>query len=679
MNRNEAEIKLKKLFGIDKFYDEQWDTVEKLLNGERVLLIQRTGFGKSLCFQFVATQYDGITIIFSPLIALMRDQVKSLKSKGISAAFLNSEQTDEEYNEVISLSFENKIKILYIAPERMENKKWIETVRQMKISMVVVDEAHTISEWGHDFRPAFKRIIHLIQLLPANMPVLATTATANKKVQLDIETQITGKITTLRGKLLRPNFHLFVIETKSEEEKYYWLGDNLKNLPGNGLIYTGTRIDSERYANWLNYNGVECVNYNGGFEATKRKEIENGFMANRWKCIVSTNALGMGIDKSDIRFIIHTQIPQSPIHYYQEIGRAGRDGNAAYIILFFNSEKNEDNDIYKDCELPLAFIEGSKPKLEQYNNVINLLKSEPLKETEIIKKSNLKQKQVRIIKADLIEQGIIKEVIYNRSKTYEYQRNAPQLDSSRFEILRKQKLKDLDSMIRYVFTKKPRMQFLCEFLEDEQTKVFTNCDNTKHKKRFSNPSKVVINNYNNYINNEFPILDLSTNSNNLTNGIASSYYGSSNVGNIIHRCKYEIMEDFPDFLLNQSVKAIKSKLNDFEFDMMLYIPPTLSGDLVKNFAIKLSDKLDIPLSHILIKIRKTEPQKIFTNNYLKKDNIKGAFSLKKEKLVKNKTILLIDDICDSGTTLKEIGNLLTKFGAKKIVPFTIAKTISGDI
>ncbi len=679
MNRDEAEITLKKLFGIDKFYDEQWETVDKLLKGERVLLIQRTGFGKSLCFQFVATQYEGITIIFSPLIALMRDQVKSLQLNGIAAAYLNSEQTDEEYNEVISLAIENNIKILYIAPERMENKKWNETVRQMKLSMVVVDEAHTISEWGHDFRPAFKRIIQLVQLLPADMPVLATTATANKKVQMDIETQITGKITTLRGKLLRPNFHLFVIETKSEEEKYQWLGDNLKNLPGNGLIYTGTRVDSERYANWLNNIGVNCVNYNGGFEAEKRKEIENSFMTNKWKCIVSTNALGMGIDKSDIRFIIHTQIPQSPIHYYQEIGRAGRDGKAAYVILFFNSDKDDVNDIYKDCELPLAFIEGSKPKLVYYNSVINLLKSEPLKENEIIKKSNLKQKQVRIIKADLIEQGIIKEVIYNRSKTYEYQRNAPELDSSRFEKLRKQKLKDLDSMVEYVFTKQPRMKYLCEFLEDTETKVFTNCDNTKYKKRISNPSNEVIDKYNNYINDEFPILELSTKLSNLSDGIASSFYGSSNVGNIIHKCKYETKEDFPDFLLNQSVKAIKSKLYDIDFDMMLYIPPTISKDLVKNFVTKLSDKLDIPLSHILFKNRETEPQKIFTNNYLKKDNIKGAFSLKNEKLVKQKTILLVDDICDSGTTLKEIGSMLTKYGAIKIVPFTIAKTISGDI
>lgn len=197
MTRNESEIKLKKIFGFDKFYDEQWETIEKLLRGERMLLIERTGYGKSLCFQFPATQFNGITVIFSPLIALMRDQVRSLNEKGISAKYINSEQTQEENSQVIQNAINGEIKILYIAPERQENQEWIEATRKMNLSMIVIDEAHTISVWGHDFRPAFRRIINLVQLLPKELPILATTATATKRVQADIEKQISGNLTTI--------------------------------------------------------------------------------------------------------------------------------------------------------------------------------------------------------------------------------------------------------------------------------------------------------------------------------------------------------------------------------------------------------------------------------------------------------------------------------------------------
>lgn len=304
MTRSEAEIKLKRIFGLDHFYDEQWRSIERILRGERILMIERTGFGKSLCYQFPATQFDGITVVFSPLIALMRDQVRSLCERGIPAAYINSEQSYEENQNSIQRALNGEIKILYIAPERQENEEWVEATRQLKLSMVVVDEAHTISTWGHDFRPSFRRIINLVQLLPQSLPVLATTATATKKVQYDIEQQIGGRLTTIRGNLIRPNFQLQVVKVQSEDEKMIWLAENLNAINGTGLIYTGTRIDTEVYANWLLFVGINATDYNAGFDADTRKSIEQGLMQNKWKCIVSTNALGMGIDKSDIRFVI---------------------------------------------------------------------------------------------------------------------------------------------------------------------------------------------------------------------------------------------------------------------------------------------------------------------------------------------------------------------------------------
>lgn len=678
IDRTEHEQNLKRIFGINHFYDDQWEAIQHILSGERILMIQRTGFGKSLCYQYPATQFDGITVIFSPLIALMRDQVRSLNSKGIAASFINSERLQEENSATIQDALDGKIKILYIAPERQENQEWIEATRKMDLSMVVIDEAHTISVWGHDFRPSFRRIINLVKLLPQNMPILATTATATKRVQNDVEKQIGGKLTTIRGSLLRPNFNLYVIKVKSEDEKLVWLAQHLNNIEGTGLIYTGTRVDTELYAKWLVLNDVNAINYNAGLDAETRKDIENGLMENRYKCVVSTNALGMGIDKPDIRFIIHTQIPVSPIHYYQEIGRAGRDEKNTTIILFFN-EHIEDCGVAADYRLPKAFIDGARPSRDKYLKAINSLKEEPLTISGLMKATNLTQTQIRVIKADLIEQGIVREVVNGKSKTLEYQYGANELDTQAFEELRQAKLKDLDSMVGYVYTDKPRMQYLCEVLDDDIKISFSNCDNSGLEKQSIQMSEYWDRRISEFHENYFPVLEVGVKSGNMIDGIAASYYGVSNVGSAIHRSKYENGGDFPDFLLRLTLKAFWNKFSDIKFDLVLFVPPTHSGDLVKNFALKFAYATKLPLSSDLVKNRPTNEQKIFQNSYLKQENVKDAFAYNYPTKIFGKKILVIDDIYDSGATMKEIGRLLTTMGAELIVPITIAKTIGGDI
>ena len=739
MNRENAEIELKRIFGIDHFYDEQWEAIRRILNGERILMIQRTGFGKSLCYQFPATQFDGITVIFSPLIALMRDQVKALNKKGIPARYINSEQTVEENSATIQDALDGRVKILYIAPERQENAEWIEATRKMNLSMVVIDEAHTISVWGHDFRPAFRRIINLVKLLPQSLPVLATTATATNRVQSDIEQQIGGRLTTIRGQLVRDNFRLYVIKVHSEDEKLVWLAQNLNHINGTGLIYTGTRVNTEIYAKWLAYNNINAINYNAGHDADTRKDIENGLMQNRYKSIVSTNALGMGIDKPDIRFIIHTQIPASPIHYYQEIGRAGRDDKPTTIILFYNEQRDK-NGIEEDYKLPKAFIDGARPSKEKYLKAIEALKQEPLSERGLMKATNLKQTQIRVIKADLIDQGIAKEVVDGKSKVLEYQFGAKELDTQSFENLRIAKLKDLDAMVGYINTSQPRMQYLCEFLDDDNNINYSNCDNTNLDKLTVALTYEWQKKLSDFRENYFPILEVSEttskthkpsnikwtinipsenkidvykndqlfgsfscviNWNNfsveerefveslleshlarkshIVNGIAASYYGVSNVGSALHRSKYENGGDFPDFLLRLTLKAFFKTFGNSKFDMVLYVPPTHSGDLVKNFAVKFASAIKVPISHKLVKIRQTSEQKVFQNSYLKQENVKDAFSYLPPEEINGKKIILLDDIFDSGATIKEIGKLLTALGAETIVPIAIAKTVGGDI
>lgn len=670
MNRTQAEQLLQEIFHIEKFYDRQWETIEKLFKEEKVLLIEKTGFGKSLCFQFPAVIFQGMTVVFSPLLSLMRDQIKKLNSLGIVAKSVNSEQTPEENDQVIEEAKQGKIKILYIAPERQENQGWIEATRSMNLSMIVIDEAHCISVWGHDFRPAFKRIINLVKLLPKDFPILATTATATRRVEQDIAKQIGEGITVVRGNLIRENLKLFVVLVSSEDEKLIWLGKNLHRLPQTGILYTGTRVDTEIYTKWFEFLGISAIAYNAGLDPETRIAIENGLMNNQWKCVISTNALGMGIDKPDIRFIIHTQIPQSPIHYYQEIGRAGRDGQPSYIILFYNPA---------DKDLPMSFIEGARPSLKKYEKVIQATQLELLGERELAKYTNLKQTQIRVIKADLIEQGIIREVMLGKNKKYEYIPGAPPLQTETFEALRQEKLKELESMIGYVYTDMPRMKYLCDYLGDEVPHQFTNCDNTEQGKIKVNITPEWIEKLKSFREDYFPELVVEKRGSHMVNGVAASYYGVSSVGEAIHRSKYEQGGDFPDFLVSLAVKAFYRKFSEESFDWVLYVPPTKSGDLVKNFATKVAQIIGVPISHHLKKIRVTEEQKVFENGYSKTANVHDAFAYTYPEEIEGKQILLIDDVFDSGATIKEIGKLLTSLGAVKIAPLVIAKTVNGDL
>lgn len=469
MTRKNAETVLQEKFGFSSFHDEQWKTIQHVLNGERVLLIERTGFGKSLCYQFPASILPGITIIFSPLIALMRDQVKKLNALNIPARCLNSEQTELENNRILDEAMRGKIKILYIAPERLENLSWIKSVNHMQLSMVVVDEAHCISVWGHDFRPAFRRIVELVSRLPSHVPVLATTATATPVVEQDIARQMSGDVRVIRGKLMRDNLQLYVQSMGCQDDKLAWLAHHLPSFEGSGIIYTGTRKEVVRVTEWLKKNDIPCTGYHAGLSTAERKRIEQGMMENQWKCIVSTNALGMGIDKPDIRFVIHTQIPQSPIHYYQEIGRAGRDGDTGKVVLLYHPD---------DIKLPTLFINFSKPAITAYQKFIKLVSEEALTETQLSVKMKVPDTAIRSIKTDLLEQGIIRERMRAGKKVISFIPSSPEPDYKMIDTLRTVRMGELDQMVGYAETKESRMKFLCRYLGDLNENEFKNCDNS---------------------------------------------------------------------------------------------------------------------------------------------------------------------------------------------------------
>jgi ATP-dependent DNA helicase RecQ len=666
-----AECELYRIFKIKKFHEDQWKAITKILAGERVLLIEKTGFGKSICYQFPAAIFPGMTIIFSPLIALMRDQVKYLKSININAECINGEQTFFENKEIIKKATNGKLKILYIAPERQESDEWIDATQKMNLSMIVVDEAHCISTWGHDFRPQFRRITNLVKMLPLGFPVLATTATATKKVEEDVAEQIGNNCSVIRGKLMRENLRLFVIKVNNEDEKMMWISENINKIKGSGIIYTGRRDDTEIYAKWLNFCNIKTASYSGRLEANSRKDIENALIDNEYKCVVSTNALGMGMDKPDIRFIIHTQVPQSPIHYYQEIGRAGRDGKIAYCILFYN--QNEDD------KLPLYFINNSKPQSIKYEKVIQTCKSGLYKESEMLIKTNIRKQELRIIKQDLIEQRIIREVKIENTKKLEYIYNAPIFNVEFHQNIKKLKLEEFTRMKDYINITMSRMKFLCEYLGDKESIEYKNCDNTTLKKVFASFSNAMKEKIKIFHDNDFPDLIIDIKHTKLINGIATSFYGKTIVGELIHKSKYEDAGDYPEILVKRTIQALNYKTNKPNFDIIIYIPSTKSGQLVKNFAKRISDETGIILCNVLYKTRETREQKQLVNSQLKKGNVKDAFAVNDPNAVKDKNILLIDDIFDSGNTIKEIGKMLTKLDAKTIFPLVIAKTVGGDL
>lgn len=680
-NRAAAERKLKELFGFDHFHDDQWEAISRLLKGEKVLMIERTGFGKSLCFQFPALILEGVTIIFSPLIALMRDQVAALRAKGIEAACINSENEKEENYRNLALAKDGELKILYIAPERQENDIWREAVRELKIGMVVVDEAHTISVWGHDFRPSFRRIISLVQLLPPGTPVLAVTATATPRVQADIERQIGDGVVTLRGDLLRDNFRFHVVEVDSEEEKYVWLARHMNFLSGSGIIYTGTRSDTDRLTRWLQFNGVDAREYNAGLDADERRVVESGLMSSRWKCIVSTNALGMGIDKNDIRFIIHTQIPASPVHYYQEIGRAGRDGKPADILLFYNGNK-EGGRTPADCRLPLSFINNARPSREVYERVIEVVKENLFGEREIIMACNLKQTEFRIIKADLLDQNIVKEVKVNGQKKLEYQYDAPTLDTSEFEALRRAKLKDLDAMVEYVQTSEPRMKYLCRFLGDNTEGSFGGCDNTtEHKWRVKHDQIFddIMALYGQFNLNERPLIKVpKTKGSPLSDGISAAYYREGTVREAMERRREDPAYLFPSDFVARMAETYRSLPAEQRIAEVVTVVPT-AGESVKRLAQDVASRLGLPFAEALTIAETRRPQRELRSAFSKKTNVEGKFRVSLLSAFENRAILLIDDYTDSHYTLAEAAKMLKRAGAASVLPLTMASTLSGDL
>ncbi len=343
----DKETVLKQYFGYDSFREGQEKLIDSILSGRDTLGIMPTGAGKSICFQVPALMMEGITLVISPLISLMKDQVAALNQAGVHAAFLNSSLTQNQYYKALSLAAQGRYSIIYVAPERLVTGEFLEFALHARISMVAVDEAHCVSQWGQDFRPSYLKIVEFIDRLPVRPVISAFTATATREVREDIIDilQLRSPTVTTTG-FNRPNLYFGV---QSPRDKYGTMKNYMECHPGeSGIIYCLTRKVVEEVCERLTADGFPATRYHAGLSDAERRQNQDDFIYDRLPIMVATNAFGMGIDKSNVRYVIHYNMPKNMESYYQEAGRAGRDGEPAECILLYGGQDVVTNQFFID-------------------------------------------------------------------------------------------------------------------------------------------------------------------------------------------------------------------------------------------------------------------------------------------------------------------------------------------
>nr|WP_139006856.1 DEAD/DEAH box helicase [Arthrobacter crystallopoietes] len=484
--REEATEILRRLVGNPEaqFHSGQFEAVEALVaGGRRALVVQRTGWGKSAVY-FVASlllraRGAGPTLIVSPLLALMRDQVSAAERAGVRAAAINS-ANQLEWDDIRAKLAGNSVDVLLVSPERLNNPRFRdeqlpELIRSS--GLLVIDEAHCISDWGHDFRPDYRRIRDLIEQLPASVPVLATTATANSRVVHDIEEQLGaaalagdvaagGRVLTIRGPLARESLRLGVLRLPNARARLGWLLTHLHELPGSGIIYALTVSNAEDTARLLREAGHEVLAYTGRTDPADREAAEAALKDNRVKALVATSALGMGFDKPDLGFVVHLGAPSSPVAYYQQVGRAGRGTPNADVLLL---PGREDRDIWE------YFATASMPNEDTALALLREL-AQPgtvLSTAALETRVNLKRSPLELLLKVLAVDGAVQRV----SGGWEGTGQPWDYDRERYERIAKARVAEQNSMLDYESTTGCRMEFLSRELDDPAAAPCGRCDN----------------------------------------------------------------------------------------------------------------------------------------------------------------------------------------------------------
>jgi ATP-dependent DNA helicase RecQ len=668
------------------FHDGQENAIQHIVEGRgRLLVVQRTGWGKSFVYFIAAKllreQNLGPAILISPLLALMRNQIGAAERMGVRATTINSEN-QEEWHEVEAALARNEVDILLISPERLANEHFRAEVLGPvagRISLLVVDEAHCISDWGHDFRPHYRFIERMMRTLPLNLRVLATTATANNRVLADLQTILGPHLTLLRGELGRPSLQLQTMRLPSQAARMAWLATYIPRIRGSGIVYTLTVRDAVQVAGWLQARGIRAESYSGE-TGERRPELENALLENRVKALVATTALGMGFDKPDLAFVIHYQTPGSVVAYYQQVGRAGRQIPEAHGVLLSGQEEAEINDF---------FIESAFPSRDEVESVLAALRRAVagLSVNEFLSRVNIRRG--RIDKAlQLMSLESPAPVVKQGSKWVLTAANLSDGFWQRAERLTELRRVEQRQMQEYVALTSGHMEFLIRALDGDSGSYHApNAaplpgtfdeglarEAVAFLRRTSLPLAP---------RRQWPTGGLLRM--NVTGRIAADLqaqpgrvlctWGDAGWGSLVRQGKLHDGR-FADQLVEACAAMVRSWAPQPAPGWVACIPSRRHANLVPDFARRLATALNLPFHPVLEKTDDRPAQKQMENSSQQALNVDGSFRIQGN--VPAGAVLLVDDMVDSRWTMTVAAYLLLSNGSGPVHPLALASTANAD-
>jgi len=666
------------------FRDGQEDAIRHIVDGKgRLLVVQKTGWGKSFVY-FIATKLlreagAGPALLISPLLALMRNQIAAAERMGVRAATINSDNQDE-WKSVEAKLRRNEVDILLIAPEKLGND-WFNTEVLAgiagQISLMVIDEAHCISDWGHDFRPHYRLLERIARTLPANLRLLATTATANDRVMEDLVAVLGPNMKVLRGDLNRSSLTLQTMRLPSQAVRLAWIAQQLSSLPGHGIIYTLTIRDANQLADWLKARGFAVEAYTGK-TGDRREELEQALQENKVKALVATTALGMGYDKPDLAFVIHFQMPGSVVAYYQQVGRAGRALESAYGVLLSGDEEEGITD---------WFIRSAFPTRQEVDDVLGALNEAPegLSIPDLMTCVNMSKGRIeKTITALSLESPapIAKQGM-------KWQLTAAELGdgfwarADRLTRLRRAELQQMQEYVSQPFGQ--HMGFLIDALDSDSSTVSPpslpplseDVDQllVREAEEFLCRTSLPIEPRKKWPVGGMPQYGIHTASTipyQAQPGKALCVWGDAGWGGLVRQGKYHDGH-FSDDLVAACVKMIQEWNPQPSPTWVTCVPSLRHPELVPNFAQRLAAALGLPFHMVIAKTDARPEQKTMANSTQQARNIDGSLALNGQPIPPG-PVLLVDDMVDSRWTLTVSAWLLRKSGSGAVWPMALSQT-----
>jgi ATP-dependent DNA helicase RecQ len=665
------------------FREGQEQAIRHVIKGQsRLLVVQKTGWGKSFVY-FIATKLlreagCGPALLISPLLALMRNQIAAAQRMGLRAATINSENQNEWIAIERSIRA-NQIDILLISPERLANDRFRNQVlatAASHISLLIIDEAHCISDWGHDFRPHYRLLEGFVRTLPNNLRLIATTATANNRVMDDLQIVLGPNLALSRGDLSRPSLFLQTIILRDQAERLAWLAERVPALAGHGIIYTLTVRDAVQVTQWLQSRGLNVESYTGE-TGERREELEHALLGNRVKALVATTALGMGFDKPDLAFVIHYQTPGSVVAYYQQVGRAGRALDAAYGVLLSGEE---------DADIINYFIESAFPTRDEVKQVLNTMENAQagLTRAELMERINLSASRIQttLELLSLESPASIRKIGTTYYLSPAHLREEFWQRAQRLTDLRRQEQRQMQ---RYVSLETGHMEFLIRALDGEPSgasgpqlpalPVATDPVLVREALAFLRRTSVSIEPRKQWPAGGMPHFGLRGRiapRHQAQPGKALCVWRDAGWSNMVRNGKY--CDGYFDDQLVEACSSLVQRWKPQPFPAWVTCVPSLRNpDLVPSFARRLAADLGLPFRAVLVKTDDRPEQKAMANSIQQARNIDGSLSVISGRMLAG-SVLLVDDMVDSRWTFTVAAWLLRNHGSGDVFPLALACT-----